>query len=321
MLFITNRVLNEGPESSKGRSISFKLSDNNALQSVFFCERTKEGQYIELLSKPFFGKLRSSPYKQILLFIHGFNNLPEESAFQRAEMLQALLDKLSISVEVVPVIWPCEDHSVKNVLENYLSDQLAADASGTAFARAFAKFEDFQAAHLQEEDPCNKRISILAHSMGNRVLRESLRIWCDEIRRNGPPMLFRNAFLAAADIINESLNSDGDARFIHNASRNTVVYFASDDLALRASKVVNARDVSRRLGHTGPFDMTKVPASVYAIDCDNVNTLYDPPTGHTYFLNIPGGQALKPGKVFKHIAKCLETGRVEADALNQLIIE
>jgi esterase/lipase superfamily enzyme len=319
MLFITNRVLNEGPESQAGRSVSFDLSDTNALQSVFFCERTGTGQYKELLSIPFFEKLRSSLNKQILLYIHGFNNLPEDRAFQQAEILQQLLINANLLVEVVPVIWPCVDRTVDNVLTNYLSDQLAADASGTAFARAFAKFEDFQTQHADPNDACNKRISVLAHSMGNRVLRESLRIWCDEIRRTGPPMLFRNCFLAAADIVNESLNSDGEGRYIHIASRNTVVYFASDDLALRASKVVNARDVSRRLGHTGPFDMTQVPASVYAIDCDEVNTRYDSPTGHTYFLNIPG--TANPGKVFDHLARCLQTGRVEAGELtHQLII-
>jgi hypothetical protein len=62
------------------------------------------------------------------------------------------------------------------------------------------------------------------------------------------------------------------------AARNVVVYFSYDDLALRASKGANAslRSVSRRLGHTGPYDMTKVPANVYAIDCDKVAMRYDP---------------------------------------------
>ena len=52
------------------------------------------------------------------------------------------------------------------------------------------------------------------------------------------------------------------------------MYFASDDLGLRASKACNlkSRIASRRLGHTGPEEMDKVPGNVYAVDCDNLNT-------------------------------------------------
>ena len=66
---------------------------------------------------------------------------------------------------------------------------------------------------------------------------------------------------------------------ISHASRNVVVYFASDDLALRSSKVANLKNkiASRRLGHTGPENMTLTSANVYAVDCDDVNTAYDMP--------------------------------------------
>ena len=65
-----------------------------------------------------------------------------------------------------------------------------------------------------------------------------------------------------------------------------VVYYASDDLALRFSKVANLKNkiASRRLGHTGPENMDRTPANLYAVDCDDVNTAYDMPEGHSYFV-------------------------------------
>ncbi|MFT7288154.1 MAG: hypothetical protein ACI87W_002269, partial [Halieaceae bacterium] len=97
---------------------------------------------------------------------------------------------------------------------------------------------------------------------------------------------------------------------ICHASRNVVVYHASDDLALRASKAANMRNriASRRLGHTGPENMDKTPKNVFSVDCDDVNNLYDSPAGHSYFLS--GKRKGTPGAVFSHIYECLKVGRV-----------
>ena len=116
----------------------------------------------------------------------------------------------------------------------------------------------------------------------------------------------------AADVVNESLEPGQEGAAIPMTSRNVVVYYASDDLALRASKVANVANsvASRRLGHSGPEDMTKVPKNVFAVDCDDVNTDYDFPKGHSYFLdNGEKGAKRKPGKVFEHIWQTILTGR------------
>jgi hypothetical protein len=54
--------------------------------------------------------------------------------------------------------------------------------------------------------------------------------------------------------------------------------------------------------------MQKTPANVYSVDCDDVNTLYDYPKGHSYFRS--GATKKNPGLVFEHIFECLRTGRV-----------
>ena len=265
MLFMTNRMLKPSLKSRVGRKVEFDLKDANALQSLFFCRRNAEGDYTEVGSEMMLDELKKSPHEQILLYIHGFNNTPENAAFQQAERLQALLDgrrrkKLAI---VVPVIWPCQDNSVKDAdktITRYFGDQTAADASGFAYARALERLRDWQMANAETDDCCLKRINVLAHSMGNRVFRQALGVWCKHFLSDAPPLIFRNVFMVAADVVNESLEPHMEGEAIPQASRNVVVYFASDDLALRSSKVANVanRIASRRLGHTGPEDMTKV---------------------------------------------------------------
>ena len=88
--------------------------------------------------------------------------------------------------------------------------------------------------------------------------------------------LYDSTFLVAADIVNESLHKGERGELICHSSRNVIVYHASDDLALRASKASNLKNkiASRRLGHTGPEDMHLTPANVYSVDCDDVNNAY-----------------------------------------------
>ena len=122
--------------------------------------------------------------------------------------------------------------------------------------------------------------------------------------------------MVAADIANETLEKGKEGYVISEASSNVVTYFASDDMALRGSKIANVRNgqLTRRLGHTGPENIKKlnneVPDNVYAIDCSDINSKYDTSMGHTYFIDDEEG---KPNKVFNHIKQILATGRVEAN--------
>ncbi len=320
MLFITNRVLKQNNQT-RHRAVDFDLRDTNALQSLFFCERVGQDDYNEIGSVELMRRLKDSPAEQVLAFIHGFNNLPEDAAFQRAEQLQAYLDARRPNLAVVvPVIWPCaQTDGTAGFIRGYYDDQAAADSSATAFGRALAKLQEWQLANIANDTPCLKRLNVLAHSMGNRVLRGAIRWWSQEILGAEPPLLFRNIFMAAADVENETLERTHEGGLIPMAARNVVVYHTFDDMAMRASKAANAgiRSVSRRLGHTGPYDMTKVPANVYAASCDAVALAYDPNRGHTYFIDVHNAQ---PGSVFAHVYNSLVTARPEHDGTNRYTV-
>ncbi len=309
MLFITNRQLKQSSRSKKNRKIDFDLAKNAPANDLYYCRRVGENEYIEIGSEALLQELKEADYRELLFFIHGFSNLPEPDIFPRVEALQALFDgQQNGLVKVVPLIWPCDNDF--GIIKDYWDDQKSADASAPAFARLLNRFIDWR--QQQTEEPCLKRINMLSHSMGNRVFRQSLAAWQKYDLPGGVPLLFRNTFLMAADVVNETLEKGQPGELISHASRNVSVYFASDDLALRASKISNLKNhiASRRLGHTGPEDMGKVHNNVFAIDCDDINNEYDNPKGHSYFLNDSVGN---PGVVFKHMYKCISTGRVVVD--------
>ena len=316
MLFVTNRRFRQGPGPTlaKGvlpqpRSVDFEINDSEPASSVHFCERTDAGSYQEIYSHTLLQRLKESGAKQVFLYIHGFNNLPEEDIFPRAIILQELCDEArSNEIEVVPLIWPCDNDL--GILKDYWDDQKAADASAIGFSRILGKFLSWRDGQVDAGDPCYKRINVIAHSMGNRVLRGTLESWA---RDYGPVQgVFRNIFMVAADVVNEALEKGNGGQYIPLACRNLTVYYASDDFALRSSKVSNLKNkiVSRRLGHTGPEDMRRISKNVYAIDCDEFNNTLDRPAGHAYFLRDNGGN---PSPVFIHMMRSMLTGRVDAD--------
>ena len=317
MLFITNRFPTQSIRTRVGRNFTFDLNNNAASNSVFFCERIADEQIMEIGGHQFLARIKEADCRQILIYIHGFANLPED-VFAAVEEFQTLCElSRPGEVLVVPLIWPCDNDF--GIVQDYWDDQKSADASAFAFSRILEIFLEWRSSetHNPADNPCLKRINVLAHSMGNRVLRETLRAWDKYDLASGVPMIFRNTYLVAADIVNESLQHGNSGEKICHASRNVIVYYASDDLALRASKASNLKNkvASRRLGHSGPEDLSLTPANVYSVDCDDINTTYDIPNGHSYFRS--GRQFMEPGLVFEHIFSALLSGRVFPDDENR----
>ncbi|EHK0033718.1 alpha/beta hydrolase [Vibrio parahaemolyticus] len=310
MLFITNRTPRQSAKSRRGRNLSFDYNNVSVSQNLYFCERKSKHDYVEILSNDFFERLKDLPNEtQLLFYIHGFNNNMEGDIFDNTEKLQQLMDKQSQSlVYVIPLIWPCDDDHTVAIIDDYWDDQEAADFSGPAFARLLGKFDTWRREEAQQQNPCYKRINVLAHSMGNRVMKNALQEWASKYAAGNMPQLFRNVFMIAADVKNEILEEDEDGRFIVDSGRNIIVYFANDDFAMPASKVANVknRTLSRRMGMTGPENLSKLPSKVYEVDCDDFNNQFDI-KGHTYFMENDKG---KVSPIIKHMTDAIKTGRV-----------
>lgn len=321
MFFITNRAFAEGNKSTEMRKVSFDLDNNEAGQSVYFCWRDDAKKaYVELGSENFMKAMRKSPARQVFFYLHDSAQLPEEQIFPTAEKLQKLFDEQDKGlVDVVPVIWPCNNgHSP---MADFHEDQISAEASGVALARALEKFLVWRESVKSSDAPCLKRLNVLAHSMGNRVLRQALSCWASYHRKGQVPLMLRNIFMVAADVFNECLEHSSDGRFICHSARNVMVCYAADDRILGTGTVgpLGADSASRRLGHTGPEHDNLNPKNVYTVDCDDINNKYDRPNGHTYFLADEKGE---PGKLFEHIYDAVKKGRIQGhDERRALVVD
>ena len=321
MLFVTNHAKKNGRASEINKPFVFEQGDNEVGQQIYFCE-DKNGIQTEIGANKLLTELRETDAQELLIYFHGFNVQPAK-AIEHGRKMQGFFTELGASIKVVPFIWPCGDKT--GIIRDYYDDQDSANASAIAFARMMAKFMDWQEKNRDDGIACMKRVNILSHSMGNRVFRNSMAYWLKNYSKTAnAPFLFRNVFMVAADIANQSLEKTQNGYVICEASRNVITYFASDDQALRGSKVANVKrgQLTRRLGHTGPEDMKKsnspVPDNVFAVDCSDVNSEYDSPMGHSYFIDDKSG---KPNKVFLHIAETIKTGRLKADQHRILVIE
>ncbi len=320
MLFITSRIPKEGSTAvfTKKRAISFDPQTIDVSSRLYFCERSSDGSYQEIGSKALFSKLKNldpnadKPFQetQILLYIHGFNNQPEKDIFPNAKKLEARLNSKERGkiCHVVPVIWPCDDDSIVQFMDDYWDDSKASTATGIVMSRLLEMFDKWRKEEQQLETPCYKRINILAHSMGNNVLQHAIKTYAD-MRGQQVERLFRNIFMVAADVENHTLQSGQVGQAIPEMCRNLVVYYACDDFAMPASKIANIkqRTLSRRLGMTGPEDLHKTPRNVIEVDCDSFNNSLDNPKGHSYFIGTD--EVISP--CIEHMAKAIQTGRVE----------
>lgn len=326
MLFITCKKIEPVAPEVDPTLRQFKSHEDAPNNQVYFC--STDGKYnrdlncfCEIGSLAFMKAAQAHPCDEVLFYLHGFNNQPQDALLQAAYLQKILDAHEGKSYLVVPVIWPCHDQV--GILRDYWDDQKSADMSGFAIARALAMFVEWQKQNQRNDVPCMKVMNILAHSMGNRVLKEAMLNWGHYDSYSKVPMLFRNIFMVAADVVNNTLEPNQKGSFISYAAKNVVVYYSGDDRALQGSKLVNveSRPLTRRLGHCGPSPESLKLANVYSVDCDAINSKYDL-LGHTYFMDAVGIGAIKEqptlthlktqhgGLVFDHIKGCLDAGKV-----------
>lgn len=294
MLFVTNRYSKFGFKSRPGCIFDFDHDCNDVSASLFFCSMEEKGKKVEIGATDFFNRLKRAEHKSILVFFHGFNTLPD-SAMSIASRLQAILDGFHAETLVVPAIWPCDNDF--GVIRDYYDDKETADASGFAFARMISKFQAWQ---KSSKNPCLRSVSLLAHSMGNRVLRSAFQRFR---KKNGGyvPYLFSNIFMVAADVKDDSLERGKDGQAIAEATRSLYVYYNANDLALGLSKAANGFS-GRRLGHLGVRRLDSVSKNVYELDCSGIPS--DDAKNHTYFLYCDG----QPTEAAEAIAQVIKGG-------------
>lgn len=155
-----------------------------------------------------------------LVFIHGFNVRFVDAARRTAQMTHDL------QFQGVPIMytWPSRGELSKDA---YRADQLAADASVKNLERFLVSLA---------ATPGIKNIHIIAHSMGNRLLAETLAAITADTTVNPKPR-FNQIALTAPDIDAPVMQRLASA--ITPRAKRVTLYASSRDLALKFAVTVN----------------------------------------------------------------------------------
>jgi len=210
-------------------------------------------------------RIRATPKRQALVFVHGYNTRFEEAVYRFAQIVH------DSRTSALPVLftWPS-----RGKLLQYGYDHESASYSRDALEAVLR--------HLNDDKNVGE-ISILAHSMGNWVTLEALRQMAIRDKAIAPKIT--NVMLAAPDV-----DFNVFQRQIHAIGVRPslfTLFVSRDDEALAASRRVWGNEP--RLGAVDPNsepyreDLTRERVKVF----DLTDIRVDDPTGHAKFARSP----------------------------------
>jgi esterase/lipase superfamily enzyme len=235
----------------------------------------------------------SNPGRNLLIFIHGFDN-SFENAITRAAFNQQWFARSgapAANTSVVAFSWPSLGKllSFPVLTDDYFHDQTSAGQSGVHLMSFFARLEPI----IRQARTTGRRAFLLAHSMGNWALQAGVESWF--AHGNGAAPLFDETFLAAADERFDSFNFPLPGRLVglKQLTTRTSIYFSTADMVLTVSNIINGID---RLGQEGPKNgAAKIPfppAQFRMVDCSSFDDYdRDFASSHQYYRRSPKARA------------------------------
>ncbi|MFT7688854.1 MAG: esterase/lipase superfamily enzyme [Candidatus Azotimanducaceae bacterium] len=216
---------------------------------------------------------------ETIVYIHGYNVSFKEAMRASVKLSEEISARNgNCGVNVLCFSWPSDGSMAP--WKAYSNDRRDAAASSAAFARGILKLTDFLQT-MQRKDHCKQKIHLLAHSMGNYVLRHALQ---EIIEQSGGriPRIFDQIFLMAADEDDDAFEYDHKLKLLPKLGRRVNVYFNREDRAMALSDLTKGNP--DRLGDDGPRSPFSVPGKVTQIDCTNV---VEGIAEHSYYLEEP----------------------------------
>ncbi len=196
-----------------------------------------------------------------LLFIHGFNVSFEDAIVSAAKMAEQYAG-FKYKPNVFVFSWPSDGKVTR-----YFNDRHDAEATGYAFARGLMKLSGFLKS-CSKKNACNHKVHLMAHSMGNYVLRHALQQANKMADGISLSRVFDEVILTAADEDNDAFELDHKLARLPDLAQRVTVYFNNGDLALKTSDYTKGNP--DRLGHDGPRKPHDIPGKVVLVDASPV---------------------------------------------------
>lgn len=262
-----------------GKAKIMAYQDKTSEKEVSFEHNSSTRMFLDV-------KSRMEKSMDVLIFIHGYN-VSWTNAAASALALQLMLNKDKKAGEQKTMVllfsWPSDGSMMP--FAAYKSDRSDARDSAQAVGRGLLKLRDFLAKLNSKEDtpqkwqPCNQKIHLLCHSMGNYVLQNALTKLEGYAMGNKMSRIFDNIFLCAADVDDDVLEKDGKMGRLHEITSHLSVYYNNEDVALHISDYTKSNP--QRLGHTGSARPQLIHNKIHQIDCTPiVRGLVE----HSYYL-------------------------------------
>lgn len=199
----------------------------------------------------------------VMIFIHGY-------AYDFDDELKAIIDLQKLFIDdpespvehILFVSWPASGSIVPLT---YFDDKASSINSGTSLMRLFYFYTQFLKDIFSNRDlvPCNQRIHLVTHSMGNRVLQSMLySLKQENILRVIDQVLLLNADVSYK-VFEDSENSFNKLPLLANR---VSIYLNRQDVILGISQFTK-NILTPRLGKNGPSDIEKFRDIVSVIDC------------------------------------------------------
>lgn len=197
-----------------------------------------------------------------LFFIHGFNTDLKSLRETIDNLHKKYVENPDSPVgHIIVFTWPGRSPVLPL---HYHDDKKDAIRSGEALARGILKVTEFLRKTLvQERNPaCNKKIHLMAHSMGNRVLKHTIL----ELERlqAGIPELFEEILIMAADVEYDIFEPQEAFYKLIDFGRRVHIYYHNKDHVLSISKYT--KNFNNRLGKYGRKYVNTSLTDVFDVD-------------------------------------------------------
>ena len=209
-------------------------------------------------------QISDSRFKDVFIFVHGFNNTFEDAARRAAQMAYDL------DFDGTPMLysWPSQGSATA-----YAIDEAAVGISGRRLADFLETVVAQSGAQL---------IHLIAHSMGNRALLEALQTYLAKRAPDNRQHIFGQVVFTAPDVDRDYFT---DAiQTLTGAAERITLYASDNDYALRSSQFLHgapragtAGDIILKLAGVDSIDMSSVPADTlgHSYFAANSGAIYD----------------------------------------------
>lgn len=199
----------------------------------------------------------------VLIFIHGYLYDFDDELKAILDLKKIFIDNPASPVEhILFVSWPASGSIIPL---SYFDDKASSINSGTSLMRMFYFYTQFLKDIFSNRDlaPCNQRIHLMAHSMGNRVLQSMLY----SLKRENILRVIDQVLLLNADVSYKVFEDSEDSfNKLPLLANRISIYLNRQDVILGASQFTK-NILTPRLGKNGPSDIAHYKDIVSVIDC------------------------------------------------------